>query len=65
MEQKLKEYFKERNWAMEHYKELQEKYPDQWVAVKSNKVVLHGKAVENAQDAFTIFITSGAEVFFV
>ena len=65
MEPKLKEYFKERNWALENYKALQEKYPDQWVAVKSNKVVSHGKDIENFQDAFTIFVTSGAEVFFV
>ncbi len=63
MEQMLKDYFRERKWALENYKELQEKYPDEWIAVKNNKVLSHGKDVANVNDAFTIFVTSGAEVF--
>jgi len=63
MEQKLKEYFEERDWVMEHYKELQEKYPDEWIAVKNRKVVSHGGDIDRFKDAFTIFVTSGAEVF--
>lgn len=63
MEQKLKEYFEERDWALEHYKELQEKYADEWVAIKNRKVVSHGKDVDRFKDVFTIFVTSGAEIF--
>lgn len=30
-------------WISEHYPELQEKYPDEWIAVHNNKVLAHGR----------------------
>ncbi|MFQ6054813.1 MAG: DUF5678 domain-containing protein [Methanosarcinales archaeon] len=30
-------------WIAEHYPELQEKYPDEWIAVHNNKVLAHGR----------------------
>lgn len=59
---KLKEFFKEDKWAMEHYKELQEKYPDEWIIVKGNKVVRHGTNIEQSSDEYSLFVTSGAEI---
>jgi len=60
---KLKKFLNEDKWAMEHYKELQEKYPDEWVVVKNNKVVKHGSDVEQSSDDYTIFVSSGADIF--
>jgi len=30
-------------WISEHYPELQEKYPDEWIAVCKNKVLARGR----------------------
>lgn len=62
MEQQLKEFFKEDKWAMEHYKELQEKYPDEWVMIKGNKVIKHGINIEQKSDEYSLFVSSGAEI---
>jgi hypothetical protein len=62
---KLKQYFEDRDWVAEHYKELQEKYPDEWVAVKDKTVISHGGDVDKVEDAFKIFVTSGSEVYIV
>lgn len=63
MEQKLKDLLKEDKWAMEHYKELQEKYPDEWVIIKGNKIIRHGRDIEQKSDEYSLFVTSGAEIF--
>ena len=60
---KLKKFLKEDKWAMEHYKELQEKYPDEWVLIKGNKIIKHGTDIEQASDDYTIFVSSGADIF--
>ena len=59
---KLKEFLKEDKWAMEHYKELQEKYPDEWVMIKDNKVIRHGINIEQRSDEYSLFVTSGADI---
>ena len=59
---KLKEFFEEDKWAMEHYKELQEKYPEEWVTIKNNKVVKHGVDIEQRSDEYGLFVTSGADI---
>lgn len=59
---KLKEFLKEDEWAMEHYKELQEKYPDEWVIIKGNKVIKHGINIEQRSDEYSFFVTSGADI---
>ncbi len=59
---KLKKFLKEDKWAMEHYKELQEKYPDEWVIIKDNKVVMHGVDIEQRSDEYSLFVTSGADI---
>jgi hypothetical protein len=38
-----KQYFEDEKWMSEHSRELQEKYPDQWVAVVKGEVVAAGK----------------------
>ncbi len=60
--QKIKQFLKEDKWALAHYKELQEKYPDEWVIIKDSKVVKHGKDIEQYGDEYSLFITSGAEI---
>lgn len=63
MEDYIRKQLSEGDWAVQNYKELQEKYPDQWVAIKGHKVIAHGKDVDKYPKDFTIFVTSGAEIF--
>ena len=55
-------FLEEDKWAMEHYKELQEKYPDEWVIISGNKVIKHGKDIEQTSEDYGIFVSSGAEI---
>lgn len=57
-----KRFWEEDEWAMEHYKELQEKYPDEWVLIKNNKVIKHGKDLDQSSEDYGIFVSSGAEI---
>ena len=59
---KLKEFLKEDKWAMEHYKELQEKYPDEWIVIKDNKIIRHGINIKQRIDEYSLFVTSGADI---
>ena len=59
---KLKEFLKEDKWAMEHYKDLQEEYPAEWVIIKNSKVVKHGADIEQKSDEYGLFVTSGADI---
>ena len=59
---KLNEFLKEDKWAMEHYKKLQEKYPDEWIIIKNNRVVKHGINIEQKSDDYSLFVTSGADI---
>ncbi|MDI6795074.1 MAG: DUF5678 domain-containing protein [bacterium] len=36
------EFWKDMRWALDHYQELMEKYPEMWVAVVDKKVVSSG-----------------------
>ena len=36
-------FWKDAKWVDEHYKELQKKYADQWIAVLDKKVVSAGR----------------------
>ncbi len=38
-----KDYWSDRDWIIEHYSELMEEYPDEWIAVYNQTVVSHGK----------------------
>lgn len=57
-----KKFLEEDKWAMEHYKELQEEYPDEWVIIKDNKVIKHGIDIEQTSNDYGIFISSGTEI---
>lgn len=57
-----KKFLEEDKWAMEHYKDLQEEYPDEWVIIKGNQVTQHGKDIEQISDDYCIFISSGADI---
>ena len=57
-----KEFFEEDEWAMKHYKELQEKYPDQWVVIKNQQVIRHGINISQRSTEYSIFVSSGAEI---
>ncbi len=35
------------DWIMEHFLELQEKYPNMYIAVKGREVIAHGKRLSN------------------
>ena len=63
MEAQQKTFFDEDEWAMKHYKELQEKYPEQWVIIKGQRVIKHGKDIHQKSDEYSIFVGSGAEIF--
>lgn len=63
MELKTQNQLDEGKWAIDHYKELQEKYHDKWVVIRGHKVIASGKDVDKYPDDFIIFITSGAEIF--
>ena len=58
-----KRFWKDDKWAMEHYKELQERYPDEWVVIKNSKVIKHGIDIEQTSDDYSLFVSSGAEIF--
>lgn len=60
---KLKKFLEEDKWAMKHYKELQEKYPDEWIVIKDNKVTKHGIDIEQTSDDYSLFVSSGADIF--
>ncbi|MCK4615182.1 MAG: hypothetical protein KAU14_10295 [Thermoplasmata archaeon] len=38
-----KRFWEDDRWANEHYSELTEEYPNQWIAVVGKKVVAYGK----------------------
>ena len=59
---KLKKFLEEDKWAMEHYKKLQEDYPDEWIVIKDSKVVKHGINIEQKSDEYSLFVTSGADI---
>ena len=59
---KLKKFLEEDKWAMEHYKELQEKYPDEWIVIKDNKVIKHGTDIEQRSNEYSLLVTSGADI---
>lgn len=63
MQQEIKKQLAEGNWAVRNYKQLQEKYPDQWVVIRNQKVIAHGKDADKYPKDFSMFITSGAEIF--
>lgn len=36
-------FWEDSRWIEQHYSELVEKYPDQWIAVVNKRVIAHGK----------------------
>ena len=62
MEALSKKFFEEDEWAMRHYKELQEKYPDEWVIIKNQQVIKHGRNVSQRSKEYSIFVSSGTEI---
>jgi len=40
---------KNRDWLENHFKEIQEKYADQWIAVIGEKLVAHGNDPDEAK----------------
>ena len=68
-----KEFWEDKDWAVEHYAELQKQYRDKWVAVIGKKVVSYGQnRGEVRQQAFKltgkkyiplIFVESGAAIY--
>ena len=41
-ERMSKEFWEDMRWALDHYQELMEEYPEMWVAVVDKKVVSSG-----------------------
>ena len=44
-----KEFWEDKKWAEKKYPDLQEKYPDKWVAIVDKKVVAAGKSLKNIE----------------
>ena len=44
-----KEFWDDKKWAEKNYPDLQEKYPDKWVAIVNKKVVAAGKSLKNTE----------------
>ena len=45
------EFWEDHRWALEHYAELREQYPDMWIAVLDKEVVAVGPNVSNTRAA--------------
>jgi len=68
-----KEFWEDKDWAIEHYAELQRQYKDKWVAIVDKKVVSYGNnlgEVEERARELTgkkyiplIFVESGAAIY--
>lgn len=68
-----KEFWEDKDWAVEHYAELQRQYRDKWVAIVQKKVVSYGenrggvrqRAVELTGKKYIplIFVESGAAIY--
>ena len=41
-----KEFWDDMDWTSQHYSELMQKYPNEWVAVVDGKIISHGKDLE-------------------
>jgi hypothetical protein len=37
-----KEFWEDKDWALEHYGELQKRYKDKWIAIDDKRVVSYG-----------------------
>ena len=48
-QQALLKRMKNRDWLENHFKEIQEKYADQWVAIIGEKLVAHGNDPEEVK----------------
>lgn len=67
-----KSYLEDQTWALEHYRELQRKYADMWVAVHNKEVIsadVDGSKVKKSVEKYKekiplIFVTGGADVFY-
>ena len=59
----LKKFFDEDKWTMKHYKELQEKYPDEWVVIKDNKVIKHEIKLEHDEKIYRASEKTARKVF--
>lgn len=67
------EFWEDKDWAIEHYGELQRQYKDKWVAIVGKKVVSYGdnlgevrrKAVELTGKKYIplVFVESGAAIY--
>ncbi len=44
-----KEFWEDKKWAEKNYSDLQEKYPDKWVAIVDKKVIAAGKSVKKVE----------------
>ncbi len=68
-----KEFWEDKDWAIEHYAELQKQYRDKWVAIVGKRVVSHGEnrgevreqAVKLTGKKYIplIFVESGAAIY--
>jgi len=68
-----KEFWEDKEWAVEHYAELQKQYSDKWVAVVGKRVVSHGKNRGQVKERALkltgkkyipmIFVESGATIY--
>jgi len=39
-----KEFWDDKDWAIEHYGELQKRYKDKWIAIDGKRVISFGEA---------------------
>jgi len=67
-----KDYLDDQTWALEHYRELQKKYADMWIAVRHGKVIFADRdggrvkaSVKKLKERVPIvFVTGGADVLY-
>lgn len=44
-----KEFWDDKKWVEKNYSDLQDKYPDKWVAIVDKKVVAAGKSLKDIE----------------
>lgn len=67
-----KRFWEDRKWGFDHYQELVDKYPDQWVAIVDKEVVSAGNLGEAEAEAKrktgkkhipVIFVERGSHIY--
>ncbi len=73
MRMEPKEFWEDKDWAMDHYGELQKRYKDKWIAIDGKRVVSHGETrgevkkhamkITGKKYAVLIYVEGGAAIY--